>query len=114
MTFTEVCGVDATNFVRSHAKGSSAELWHCQFGHVNVKSVYAFQSIVRDMNLGETPHPTSTMVCKACTKGKQYVAKLGNNVERKARKPLEIIHLGNCSPHEDNAIGRGKIFYYFQ
>ena len=39
---------------------------------------------------------TSRLVCKSYTKGKQYEVKLGNNGERQATKPLEIVHLGVC------------------
>lgn len=98
MTFTKVCGVDAANFVRSCVGGSPVELWHHWLGHLNVRSVYALQSMVREMNLGKTFPTTSTLVCDACTKGKQYAAKLGNDAERQAIKPLKIMHLDVCGP----------------
>lgn len=52
--------------------------------------------MVKNMNIGKTSRPTSTLVCKAYMEGKSYATKLGNNVERQSTKPLEILHLGVC------------------
>ena len=67
MTFSEACGVDVANFVCSHVGGGLVELWHCRLGYLNVRSVYALQNMVRNMNLGKTSHPTFTLVCEVCT-----------------------------------------------
>ena len=74
------------------------ELWHRQLGHLNVKSICALQSMLRDMNLGKIFYPTSMLFCEACTEGKQYVAKLDNGAKRQTTKPLEIVHWGVCGP----------------
>jgi hypothetical protein len=50
--------------VRSCAVGSPVVLWHRRLGHLNVKSVYALQSMVRDMNLGKTSHLPTIFVTK--------------------------------------------------
>ena len=68
MIFMEVWGADVANS-------------RC-LGHLNGRSIYALQSMVRGMNLGKTSHSTFKLVCKACTEGKQYAAKLGNDAER--------------------------------
>ena len=68
---------------------------------------------MRSMNLGKTSHPTFILVCKACTKGKQYAAKLGNDMERLATKPLEIVHLSVCGPMRNTSVGRAMYFVTF-
>ena len=70
MTFTEVCEADAANFVCSRAGGGLMEPWHRRLGHLDLMSIYALQSMVRIMTLGKTSHHISTLVCKACMKGK--------------------------------------------
>ena len=57
--------------------------------------------------------PTTTLVCEACTEGKQYAAKWGNNEERLATKPLEIVHSGVCGPMRTTSIGGAKYFVIF-
>ena len=81
MTFIEVCGTDVANFMRSCVGGGRVELWYRRLGHLNVRSVYALQSMVRGMNLGKTFCPTSTLVWEACTEDKQYAAKLSNDAD---------------------------------
>lgn len=90
--------MDAANFVWLREGGGLTKLWQCQLKHLNVKSVYALQNMVMDMNLGKTSHPTSILVCKVCTKDKQYATKLDNDVERLAMKPLIIVHSSVCGP----------------
>jgi hypothetical protein len=34
--------IDVANFEQSRVGGSEVELWHCQFGHFNVKNIYVF------------------------------------------------------------------------
>ena len=59
-----------------------------------MRNVFALQSMVSGINLGKTSRPTSTLVYEACTKGKQYEAKLDNNAKMQVTKSLEIVHLG--------------------
>lgn len=75
MTFTNVCGADAANFVRSRMGGNPLELWGRRLKHLNV-SIYVLQIMVRGINLSKTFLPTSTLVCDTCIEGKQYAAKL--------------------------------------
>ena len=96
MTFTEVCRADTTNFVHLCAGDDPIELWHRQLEHLNVRSVYALQSMMRGRHLGKTSHPTSTLVCKTCIESKQHAAKLGNDAERQTTKISKIVHLGVC------------------
>ena len=112
-TFTEVCGVNSTDYVHSHAGGDSAKLWHYQLGHLDVKSVYVLQSMVKGINLGETSPPNTTLVCQACIEGKQYATKWGNDAERLATKPLKIVHLDVCGPMRTTFIEGRKYFCYF-
>ena len=56
MTFTKVCGANATNFVRSRVGGGLVELWHHRLGHLDVRSNFALQSIVRGVSKNP-PHP---------------------------------------------------------
>ena len=71
MTFTEACSANVANFVILHTGGGLDQVWHCEFGHKDVKSIYAIQSMVRDMNLSKTSCPTSTLVCQICIESKQ-------------------------------------------
>ena len=92
--------------MRSCEGGGPRKLWHCRLGHLDVKSIYALKFILRDINLSKTSHPTFTLGCEACTKGKQYATKLGNNAQRLATKPLKILHSDDCSPHKEHIHGR--------
>ena len=76
-------------------------------------SIYALQSMVKGMNLVKTSRPTSTVVCKACTEGKQYATKLGNDEEMKVTKPLEIVHSDVCGPMENMYVGMVEYFITF-
>ena len=49
----EIRRVDVANFMCSCVGGGLVELLHCQFKHLNVRGVYALQSMVRGMNLGK-------------------------------------------------------------
>ena len=69
------CKADVANFVHSRMGGNPVGLWHCCLKKVNVRNVYAFQSIVRGMILGKTSCPTSILVCKVCLEDKQYATK---------------------------------------
>jgi hypothetical protein len=59
LTFTNVCRAGAAN----RAGGGATELWHRGLGHLDVRSLYALQSMVRDVHLGESSHPTFILVC---------------------------------------------------
>ena len=75
MTFQEICGADSADCVHSHARGNSIELWYHRLGHLDVRSVYALQSMVKGTNVGKTSRPITILVCEAYTEGKQYAAK---------------------------------------
>jgi len=62
MTFIKVHGMDAAHWVQSSTKQEVLELWDHPLGHLNVKNVYAFESIVSDMNFGEMTCLTSFFV----------------------------------------------------
>src|ERR1700738_1378054 len=89
------------------------ELWHHRLGHLDVRNIYALQSMVNGINLGKTSPPVTTLVCEACTEGKQYAAKWGNNEEKLATKPLEIVHSGVCGPMNITSIGGARYFVTF-
>lgn len=110
--FMEVYVANAAKFEHSHEGGNPMEIWHRRLSHLNVKSTYALEYMVRGMNLDGSYAPTSTLICKACSEGEQYVMNLGNNAERRATKSLEIVHSGVCGPMK-NMHGRGKVFFYF-
>ena len=103
----------AANFVHSHARGGPVELWHRRLRHLNVRSVFTLQNMVRGMNLGKISHPTSTLVCKACIEGKQFATKWGNDTERVATKPLEIVHSDVCGFIRNMSVGGAKYFVIF-
>jgi hypothetical protein len=69
--------------------------------------------MVKGINLGKTSPPVTTLVCEACTEGKQYAAKWSNNEERVATKPLEIVHSGVCGPMRTTSVGGAKYFVIF-
>lgn len=66
--------------------------------------------MVRNMNLGKTSRPTSTLVCEVCTEDKQYAAMLGNDAERQTTKPLKIVRLDICGPMKNISVGGTKKF----
>ena len=84
------------------------ELWHPRLGHLNVKSINALQSIMRDINPCKTCCHIVIFVCETCTKGKKYGTKLGNNTERRVTKSLEIVFLGVCAPMRNVSMKRTK------
>jgi hypothetical protein len=57
MTCTEVCKANVANFVRSCAGVSPAKLWHHRLGHLDVRSIYALESMIRGMNLNNHQNP---------------------------------------------------------
>jgi hypothetical protein len=64
MTFKEVCEANSADFVHSCVGGDSVELWHHRLGHLNVRSIYALQSMVKGIILGKTSRPVTTLVCE--------------------------------------------------
>ena len=113
MTFKVVCGENSADFVHLRGGGNSVELWHHRLGYLDVRSIYALQSMVKGIYLGKTSPPTTTFVCEVCMEGKQYAAKWGNNEEMLATKPLEIVHSGACGPMRTTSIGGAKYFIIF-
>ena len=105
--------MDVTTFVRSRLGGGPTKLWHHRLQHLDVRSVYALQTMMRGMTLGKISHSTSTLVCEACTKGKQYATKWGNNVERLATKPLNIIYSSVCGPMKATSVEWRKYLVIF-
>jgi hypothetical protein len=75
MTFKEVLGAHSADVEHSSVGGDSVELWHHRLGHLDVRSIHALQMMVKGINLGKTSPPITTLVCEACTEGKQYAAK---------------------------------------
>lgn len=110
MTITELCGGYADNFVRSCEGDGPAELWHCQFGHLDVRSIYALHSMVRGMILNKLFRPTSTLVLRSLHGGYTIFRKWGNNVERLVTNPLEIVHSDICGPMRTTSMGGTKYF----
>lgn len=110
ITFMEVCGANLADFVHSCAWEDFVELWHHQLGHLNVKSIYALQSIVKGINLGKT---YCAIILLVCTEDKQYVAKWANNEEMLAARPLEFVHSNVCSPMRTTLVGRTWYFVTF-
>ena len=100
MTFTEVYKTNVANFMRSRVGGSPVELWHCRLGHLNVRSIYALQSIVKGMNLGKTSPPTFTLVCEVYMESKQYVAKVGQQCREASHKTLKDCTFECVGPHK--------------
>jgi hypothetical protein len=88
----------------------SLELWHHRLEHLDVKSIYALQSMVKGINVDKTSPPTTTLVCKACTVGNQYAAKWGNREERLETKLLKIVHSGVFGPMRTTSVGGAKYF----
>ncbi len=72
MTFTNVCEMHVTNLAQNSTIDGALELWHRRLGHLNIKGVHAFQNMVSGLNLGNTPCPTSSIVCEGCIEGKQH------------------------------------------
>lgn len=70
MNFTKVHGTDALNLTQSLKKDGACELGHRRIGHLAVKSVHAFKSLVNDMNLGKIPCSTSSLICETCIAAK--------------------------------------------
>ena len=69
-----------------------------------MRSVYALQNMMRDLNLGKTSRPTFILVWEACTEGKQYVVKWGDDAERQAIKSLKIVHSDVCGPMKNTSM----------
>ena len=99
LNFTKVHGVDPANLIQLSKKDDGVlELWHCPLGHLHLKSVRALQSMVNHMNLGNFIYIVFSLVCEACIEGKQHKIIFTNKGGSQVTKPLEIVHLGMCSP----------------
>lgn len=92
LNITKVHGVDTVNLIQLSKKDGVLELWHWSRGHFNLKSVRALQSMVNDMNLESFISIVFSLVCEVCIEGKSHKIIFTNN------GPLEIVHLGMCSP----------------
>lgn len=78
-----------------------------------MRSVDKPPNMVRGMNLGRIFRPISTLVCKACTEGKQYAIKWGNDAERQTTRQLEIMHLGVYGPMRNLSLRGGEFLVTF-
>ena len=101
---------DVANFVHSCMGGNPVGIWHRRLKKVNVRNVYAFQSIVRGMILGKTFRPTSILVCEICIEDKAMYSKVEQWCGEFSNKII-----GNCAfkslwPHEVHVRERDKVF----
>lgn len=53
MNFIKMHEADATNLAQSWKKNDALELSHHELGHLNVKSLHAFQNTVNDMDMAK-------------------------------------------------------------
>lgn len=94
MTFIEICKLDVPNFEHSYAGSDSVKFWHHRLKHLDVKSIYILQSMVRGITLGKISHSTSTLVCETCMDDQQYATEWGYDAEKLVIIPSKIMHLG--------------------
>lgn len=113
MTFIEVSGADAANFVRSCRGGGLTELWHRRLRQLIARNVYALQSMIKGMKLGKSSHPTFKLVYKTCIGSKQYAVTLFDDLDKQTTKSLEFVHSDICDPMRNMSMERGMCFITF-
>jgi hypothetical protein len=65
---------------------------------------------VNDMNPGNFIYIVFSLVCEACIEGKPHKIIFTNNGGSQVTKPLEIVHLGMCSPMK-TSVGSARYFF---
>lgn len=72
------------------------QMWHEILGHCNYEDIRKLQGVVRGMEIkGSTV--SQNRLCEVCTRGK-FTQTRNREPDRKAEKPLEIIHIDLAGP----------------
>lgn len=78
------------------ASGDLTYLWHCRYGHLNMKSLKTLMH--KEMVTGLGNIEDSTQICTACMSGKQHRESVPKASNWRATKPLELVHSDICGP----------------
>ena len=89
-------------------EGSLTELWHHQLGHLDMRSIFALQNMLRKMTLGKISRPTSTLVCEACMRVSNIP-----DIQEVSDKTIGDRTFGCLWPHKDHVCGRDNFFVIF-
>ncbi|GAU16533.1 hypothetical protein TSUD_167640 [Trifolium subterraneum] len=72
------------------------QLWHCRYGHLNIKGLQNLQQ--KNMVIGLPKFEESNHVCADCLRGKQHRESIPKTSNWKSSKRLELIHSDICGP----------------
>lgn len=87
----------------------NSSIWHKRFGYLNRASM----KLLRDKHaFGLEFNDPDDRPCEVCVKGKQARQRFFTN-ERRASKPLELVHSDVCGPIEEASIGGSRYFVLF-
>lgn len=76
------------------------ELWHQRYGHLGSDNLAKLLSknMVDGMKVDAIPNPLVNKLCEACIVGKQTREPFQCRSEKRANRPLEIVHSDVCGP----------------
>ena len=100
--------VEVATLAHSSPNDESLELWHRRLGHLNVKSVKAFQTMVSGMNLGKLLCDVVALTCEGCIEGKQTRQPFPSNGATRTTKILEVVHSDVCGPMRTVSTGGAR------
>ena len=88
------------------------DLWHYQYGHLNVKNL---QMLARDNLVTDYDYAPSKEIqfCESCLEGKQHRNPFPNISANRAKEALELVHTDVCGKLNANSLSNSKDFLTF-
>ena len=96
------------------SNASNAKLWHRRFGHLSEGNLAKLsrQSMVEGFTYKATSlHQTG--LCEPCITGKLHKTPFPRTKEKRARKPLEVVHSDVCGKLRNKSISGAEYFLTF-
>lgn len=95
------------------SKKDGFDLWHRRFGHLgtaNMKTLWKHGMVETTTKISDWPE---RCVCEVCLQGKQSRQPFDDGGERRASRPLEIIHSDVCGPFTQKTWDKKRSFVTF-
>lgn len=76
------------------------ELWHHRFGHLGEENLRKLvkNDMVKGMNIDSDERGSAKFLCESCVTAKQTRGPFQSRTEKRASRPLEIVHSDVCGP----------------
>ena len=97
-----------TNDIDDNKDNNNARKWHQRLGHAPARVIQAIP-----LELAGTVSTTTTKtICESCIMGK-FIRKPFQLLQRRATRPLELVHTDLCGPMETTSTGGARYFMTF-